>query len=151
MQCPVKTLKHYFAANGTMKRKPFIRLVLFGYVGLSLLTIALYIVSLTSEEYAALKAYQDTVGSGALPHGYGFADYVRFILSLVIIPGVIMRLRDCGKHAFWALMLLPSIALSGWWLVAGTVPVQDDVRALMHVIFYLTLFILMLKKTKPKA
>ena len=148
MPCPVLSLKRYFSMGGTMGRKPFIGIVLLGYLGLSAFFITLYIASLTPAEYAALKEYQDTVNSGALPNGYGFADTARLILSLLILPAVLMRLRDCGKSVLWALLLLPSIGLSAWGLIERPLPFRDDAQALMHVIFYGTLFILMLKKTK---
>ena len=151
MQCPIRTAKNYFSLEGTLKRKSFIWLVLLGYVGLSALCILLYIASLTPAEYAALKEYQDTVGSGSLPNGYGFADAARLFFSLLILPGVILRLKDCGKSVVWVAILLPSIILSAWGLIEQPLPLRYDAQALTHVIFYFTLFVLMLKKSKAHS
>lgn len=147
MKCPIRHIREYFSLDGTMGRKGFIKLILIGYLGLSALFITLYIASLTPAEYQALKEYQDAANSGALPNGYGFADYIRLLLSLLILPGVIMRLRDGGKHVRWVLLLIPSILLSAWGLIERPIPIRYDAIALTHVIFYGTLFILMLKQS----
>jgi len=131
-----------------MGRKPFIGLTLGGYVGLSLLLIMAYIASRTPAEYAALKAHQDTVGSGVLPDGYGFADLMRFLLSLLLLPAIGQRLRDCGRSLFWLICVVPSTVFSAWGLVESPVPVRYDAQAFSHFIFYLTLLSLMIKKPR---
>lgn len=150
MTCPILNLKNYFLFKGAMGRKRFIMLTVGGYVGLSLALIALYIASLTPAEYAALKQYQDAANQGTLPNGYGFADTLRFCLSLIILPAVVLRLRDCGWRAWWAFLLLPSIGLSFWRLVENPLPLRDDAQAFIHALFYFVLFILVLKKSKPE-
>lgn len=143
-----RSFLNYIAFKGTMGRKPFIAFSLGGYVGLSLLFIVAYIASLTPAEYAALKDYQDTVGNGILPNGYGFADPMRFLLSLFLLPAVVLRLRDCGKPLFWLILFIPSTFFSAWALIERPLPMRYDVQALSHVLFYFLLFVLMLKKTR---